>query len=160
MNKREYNNAVKAFSGRLFRYVVKFLRNQEDARDIVQDTFLKLWQHREDVPLEKAKAWLFTTAYRGLVNHAKRASRTRSIDSVEFVEPSRTNNYEIKELIDKGLARLPEQQRSIILLRDLEGYNYKEIGEILDLSESQVKVYLFRARKKMKDMLKDLTVLA
>ena len=66
----------------------------------------------------------------------------------------------MKELIDKGLARLPEQQRSIILLRDLEGYNYKEIGEILDLSESQVKVYLFRARKKMKDMLKDLTVLA
>lgn len=140
--------------------MLKFLRNAEDANDIVQDSYLKLWQHREDVPLEKAKSWLFTTAYRGLVNLAKRNGRVRSIEDTEYIEPSSESNYELKELINQSLDKLPHLQKSIILLRDLEGYNYKEIGEILDLSESQVKVYLFRGRKKMKDILKDLTVLA
>jgi len=140
--------------------VVKSLRNREDADDIVQDSFLKLWQHREDIPLENAKAWLFTTAYRALVNHAKRRARSVSIDQADFLEPATEGNYALKELLDKSLALLPPQQKTIILLRDLEGYNYKEIGGILDLSESQVKVYLFRGRKKMKEMLKDLTVLA
>jgi RNA polymerase sigma-70 factor (ECF subfamily) len=74
------------------------------------------------------------------------------------VEP-KAHQFETREIIDKCLAILPPVQKSIILLRDLEGYNYKEIGEILTLSESQVKVYLFRARKKLKKHLKDLTVL-
>lgn len=160
MTGTEYNEAVHSYSGRLYRYVLKFLRNAEDANDIVQDSYLKLWQHREDVPLEKAKSWLFTTAYRGLVNLAKRNGRVRSIEDTEYIEPSSESNYELKELINQSLDKLPHLQKSIILLRDLEGYNYKEIGEILDLSESQVKVYLFRGRKKMKDILKDLTVLA
>lgn len=72
---------------------------------------------------------------------------------------SHAEQFETKEVIEKCLAILPPVQKSIILLRDLEGYNYKEIGEILTLSESQVKVYLFRARKKLKKHLKDLTVL-
>ena len=73
---------------------------------------------------------------------------------------SHTRTYEMKEVIEKCLAQLPPVQKSIILLRDLEGYNYKEIGEILELSEAQVKVYLFRARNKIKKQLKDLTILA
>lgn len=160
MTSKEYNEAVHSYSGRLYRYVLKFLRNAEDANDIVQDSYLKLWQHREDVSLEKSKSWLFTTAYRGLVNLAKRNGRVRSIEDTEYIEPSSESNYELKELINQSLDKLPHLQKSIILLRDLEGYNYKEIGDILDLSESQVKVYLFRGRKKMKDILKDLTILA
>lgn len=160
MNRSEYNEAVKAYSGRVYRYVLKFLGNTEDAHDIVQDSYLKLWQHHKDVDLTSAKSWLFTTSYRALVNFAKRNSRMSSMETTFYKEPSAENKYELRELIDKALEYLPPQQKSILLLRDLEGYNYKEIGEILDLSESQVKVYLFRARKKMKDLMKDLTVLA
>jgi RNA polymerase sigma-70 factor (ECF subfamily) len=65
----------------------------------------------------------------------------------------------MKEVIEKSLAMLPPVQKSIVLLRDLEGYNYKEIGDMLELSEAQVKVYLFRARNKIKKQLNDLTVL-
>ena len=144
----------------MYRYVLKFLQNSEDAQDIVQDSFLKLWQNHEDVPLEKAKSWLFTTSYRALINRAKVRGRMRSMDSGEFIEPYGETNYALKELLDKCLDQLPHLQKSIVLLRDLEGYNYKEIGDILQLGESQVKVYLFRARKKMKTMIKDLTVLA
>jgi RNA polymerase sigma factor (sigma-70 family) len=157
---KEYNEAVHAYSGRLYGYVLKFLRDPDDSNDIVQDAYMKLWQHKKDVPLENSKAWLFTTAYRGLVNLAKRNGRTRSIEESDYLEQSTETNYELKELIDRSMAKLPDLQKSIILLRDLEGYNYKEIGDILNLSESQVKVYLFRGRKKMKDLLKDLTVLA
>ena len=69
------------------------------------------------------------------------------------------HDFELKEIIDKALKNLPEQQKTILLLRDMEGYNYQEIGEILNLNESQVKVYLFRARQKMKDQIKDLNFL-
>ena len=78
------------------------------------------------------------------------------MNSDNFNEPYANNErFELKELIDKSLDQLPELQKSIILLRDLEGYDYKEIGEILDLSESQVKVYLFRGRQKIKETLKN-----
>lgn len=160
MTSKEYNEAVQSYSGRLYRYVLKFLRDHDDANDIVQDSYMKLWQHRDDVPLEKAKSWLFTTAYRALVNFAKRSGRTQSMEGQEFTEHYTENNFELKELIDRSLNKLPHVQKSIILLRDLEGYNYQEIGDILNLNESQVKVYLFRGRKKMKELLKDLTVLA
>lgn len=69
------------------------------------------------------------------------------------------HEFELKEIIDSALDVLPEQHKSILLLRDYEGYNYKEIGEIMKLNESQVKVYLFRARKKVKEQIKDLTIL-
>lgn len=69
------------------------------------------------------------------------------------------NRFELKEIIDLAMQKLPELQKSILLLRDLEGYNYKEIGEMLNLNESQVKVYLFRARKKVKDQIKDLSII-
>ena len=62
----------------------------------------------------------------------------------------------MKEILEKSLDTLPPIQKTIILLRDLEGYNYKEIGEILSLTEAQVKVYLFRARQKIKDLLRHL----
>jgi len=78
---------------------------------------------------------------------------------VQETQESHAESFEMKEIIEKSLSQLPPVQKSIILLRDLEGYNYKEIGEILDLSEAQVKVYLFRARNKIKKQLKDLTLL-
>ena len=68
------------------------------------------------------------------------------------------HSFEAKEIIEKVLELLPPIQKSIVLLRDLEGYNYQEIGEMLSLSDSQVKVYLYRARKKMQKQLKDLTI--
>jgi len=68
------------------------------------------------------------------------------------------HSFENKEIIDLALSLLPPMQKSIVLLRDLEGYAYDEIGEILEISDSQVKVYLYRARKKMKKQLKDLTL--
>jgi RNA polymerase sigma factor (sigma-70 family) len=163
LTRQEYHSAVKEFSSRLHRYVFKCLRDTEDARDIVQDTFTKLWENRKAVEWGKSKAWLFTTAHNGLINFLKKQGRTSFYEEekLDRMNPvSESHRFEVKEILDKCLEALPPIQKSILLLRDLEGYDYKEIGEILDLTESQVKVYLFRGRQKLKDNLKDLTILA
>lgn len=156
MNRKEYNIAVKTYSHRLFAFIVKNCKNEEMANDLVQDTFEKLWVNKRDVKSEKARQWLFTTGYRLMINMIKREARVECNDNhihEAWVDSSQAS-IENKDLIDHLLIYLSEQQKAIIMLRDYEGYDYKEIGNILSLSESQVKVYLFRARKKLKEYLK------
>jgi len=159
LTRKEYNISVKEYSGRLYGYALKWLRNSQDADDLVQDVYSKLWQFRKKVSNDKVKSWLFTSMHNALVNFSKKKT-TLSFEDVTYEEPfTRGHDYDLEDLIEKSLSSLPKIQRSIILLRDREGYNYNEIGEILGLKESQVKVYLFRARQKVKNQLKDLTVL-
>ncbi len=160
MTEKEYNIAVKTLSHRLFGYVFKSLRDREDSNDIVQDSFMKLWENKHKVDPAKAKAWLFTTAHNALINFVKKRGRSTSLDALNIDRGKEDKHaFELKDIIDMALSKLPEQQKTIVLLRDYEGYNYSEIGKILKLNESQVKVYLFRARKKIKEQIKDLTIL-
>jgi RNA polymerase sigma factor (sigma-70 family) len=161
LTREEYNIAVKDFSGRLYGYCLKYLQNREDAGDIVQDVFEKLWENRKKVEFGKAKPWLFTCAHNALLNLLKKNSKMTYVDKFTTQESSDAQNksFEINEVIERSLALLPPIQKSVILLRDLEGYNYNEIGDILGLSEPQVKVYLFRARNKIKKQLKDLALI-
>lgn len=159
MNRKEYNNAVDHYSGRLYGYALKYLKNAEDANDIVQDVFERLWNNRKKVEPEKAKAWLYTTAHNALVNFVQKKARLQYADSLSMDRAvSENNRFELKNMVDAVLEGLPPVQKSIVLLRDLEGYAYEEIASMLDLSESQVKVYLFRARNKIKNQLKDTTL--
>lgn len=160
MTEQEYNHTVKTISHRLYGFIYKSLRDEEDSNDIVQESFMKLWENRSKVEEEKAKSWLFTTAHNAMINFIKKSARTSSLDALEIDRgKDDKHTFELKEIIDKALSHLPEQQKTILLLRDMEGYNYQEIGEILNLNESQVKVYLFRARQKMKEQIKDLSIL-
>lgn len=158
MNRKEYNQAVEKYSGRLYGFIVRTTWNEQNARDLVQDTFLKLWENREKVVHEKVKSWLFTVAHNLTINFVKKYSRQDYVEDYRLERGENQNKrFEHQDVINQCLLQLSPLQKNIILLRDLEGYNYKEIGEILNLNESQVKVYLFRARKKMKDIIKDLS---
>ncbi|MBI35089.1 MAG: RNA polymerase subunit sigma-24 [Flavobacteriales bacterium] len=159
MTKEEYNRAVNDLSHRLFGFVFKLTKDEEDANDLVQDAFMKLWSNRKKVEFKKAKSWLFTTAHNAFINFIKKSNRQTRMEEGTEISFEDKNRFELKEIIDMAMEKLSDLQKSIILLRDLEGYNYKEIGEMLNLSESQVKVYLFRARKKIKDQIKDLSIL-
>jgi len=152
LNRKEYNIAVKEHSGKLYGYCLKYLRNQSDASDIVQDSFEKLWKNRKKVEFVKSKSWLFTTAHNALLNFITKKNRITYMPEMSSNETGRNHadDFEIREMVDRCLTTLPPIQKSILLLRDLEGYNYVEIGEMLKLSESQVKEYLFRARNKVK----------
>ena len=161
MKRKEYNIVVKEQSGNLFGYAIRFLRNEEDAKDIVQDVFEKLWLNRSKVEFAKSKSWMFTTAHNAMINFSTRKGRMKLSDEMTEFDSgkSQSNLFESNQVVERAVSILPPIQKSVILLRDLEDYSYKEIGDILELSDSQVKVYLFRARKKIKKQLKGMVEL-
>lgn len=150
-----YNQSVNEYNNRVCRFVDKLLVDSVAAKDITQETYLRLWENKDKIDFEKVRSWLFTTAYRLSMDHIQRAKRF--VD--ESFIPDRweeEENMDLKKVIGESLALLSDLQRSIILLKDYEGYSYIEIGEILNLTDAQVKVYLFRARKKIKEYIGDL----
>ena len=162
MRSQEYNSSVENHSDSLYRFAVHFLKNQDEAQDIVQDVFEKLWINRDKVEFEKAKSWLFTCAHNAMINFINKKARFTKIVSEFHSERIETTSFgfESKQVINHIVGILPPLQKTIILLRDLEGYSYEEIGDVLSLSSSQVKVYLFRARLKIKKQLKGRNELA
>ena len=154
MTEREYNDCVNNYSDNVYRFILKNLRNEEDSRDVVQTAFEKMWIHRDEVDASKSKSYLFTVAYRQMIDHIRKVKRIQLKD--EFNENAKVQNKpanNLKKILDEALARLSETQRTLVLLKDYEGYSYEEIGQITNLSESQVKVYLHRARVQLKEYL-------
>jgi len=128
-----------------------------EAEDIVQNTFEKLWRNRVDVVFEKAKSYLFTVAYRNMIDYTRRQKFVGSNENMpEKRERDFERQLEQRELLELGLNKLSEIQKTLILLRDYEGYAYDEMAEMTELTISQVKVYLFRGRKKLQQYLKAL----
>ena len=155
MTQEEYNKCVDLYSDRVYRFILKNVQNEADAQDVVQNSFIKMWQNYEKVEYEKARSFLFTVAYRDMIDQIRKTKRVSHTDALpeNALGVTHSSTNQVKELIDRGLNTLSEIQRNVITLKDYEGYNYKEIGEITNLSESQVKVYIFRARKKLKEFL-------
>ncbi len=152
MNTIEYNEAVDLWSDRVFGYVLKLVRDTALAEDIVQDVYERLWKRKEDVQKEKAKSYLFTSAYHAVVDWSRKESLKRKL-VVNEVPVEQDHSEELKKLIDEGLEQLSLQHKQLILLRDYEDYSYAEIAEITELSESMVKVSLHRARKQLKEFI-------
>lgn len=148
----QYNKSVDAYSDGLYRFVLKNLRDTDKARDIVQDSYEKLWMKVETVSFEKVKSYLFSTAYHTMIDMLRREKRQSEWDPAMEKELVYNQHYsDLKEVLNHALNQLPEIQRSVIMLRDYEGYSYEEIGEITNLSDAQVKVYIFRARTFLKN---------
>lgn len=151
MTEREYNECVNHYADNVYRFILKNLRNEEDARDVVQGAFEKMWLNRLQVDNDKSKSYLFTVAYNQMIDHIRKNKRISLKD--DFTEDSRgaaQQHSNAKRILDEALAKLSETQRSLVMLKDYEGYNYAEIGEITGLNESQVKVYLHRARLQLR----------
>lgn len=154
MTEKEYNQCVTAYADNVYRFILKNLRHEEDARDVVQTAFEKMWRNREDVDPQKSKSYLFTVAYHQMIDHIRKVKRIQLRE--EFSEETRVESRPVsnlKKILDEALNRLNDTQRSLVMLKDYEGYSYEEIGKIMNLNESQVKVYLHRARVQLKEYL-------
>jgi RNA polymerase sigma-70 factor (ECF subfamily) len=154
MTEREYNECVNLYADNVYRFILKNLRHEEDARDVVQTAFEKMWRNREEVDNTKSKSYLFTVAYHQMIDHIRKVKRINLKE--DFSDDSRVQHMPAQNLrrtLEEALARLSDTQRSLVMLKDYEGYSYEEIGRITGLNESQVKVYLHRARQQMKSYL-------
>lgn len=157
MTASEYNLSVDEYSDNIFRFALKHLKNEMSAKDIVQETFTKVWVKHKEVSFEKVKSYLFTTAYHSIIDWIRKEQKNGDIEKINEKERSNTiPNFDLQEVLDEALKTLPEIQKTVVLLRDYEGYNYSEIAEITNLNESQVKVYIFRARKALQEYIRDL----
>jgi RNA polymerase sigma-70 factor (ECF subfamily) len=154
MTEKEYNQCVTEYADNVYRFILKNLRHEEDARDVVQTAFEKMWINRAEIDNARCKSYLFTVAYNQMIDHLRKMKRIQLRE--EFNEESRIYDrpaHNIRKVLEDALNRLSEMQRSLVLLKDYEGYSYDEIGKITGLSESQVKVYLHRARVQLKNFL-------
>lgn len=156
MTTAEYNTCVDLYSDGLFRFLLKNVNDRDKAKDLVQDTYAKLWTKVEEVAFEKAKSYIFTAGYHTMIDQIRREKRHRDFNQHELHVASTSTNRQysdLNEILHAALDLLPPVQKSVIMLRDYEGYSYEEIEQITGLNESQVKVYIYRGRVALKAFL-------
>jgi len=154
MTVKEYNNAVREFGDHVYRFILRSIKDSHRADDIVQDSYEKLWRCVTEIEYGAVRSWLFSTAYNRMIDVIRKDSRFVDVeyydDSSLYAEES---SSDLNEVLHRALETLPPAQRSVILLRDYEGYSYKEIADITALSEAQVKSYIFRGRVALRNYL-------
>jgi RNA polymerase sigma-70 factor (ECF subfamily) len=155
MTAKEYNTSAPRWADDAMRFAVRCGGSKVDSEDAVQEALASLWQRRENVAPEKGKGFLLSATYRQLMSMFRHRAVQRD-HAVELAGPSAQapdERFDLREAIERALSVLPEVQRAILQLRDVEGYSYHEIGETLAISEDRVQVYLFRARVAMRKQL-------
>ena len=154
MTTEEYNRCVEEHADGLYRFVLFRLRDEDAAQDIVQDVFEKMWRLKDSVESTKIKSYLFTAGYHSVIDAIRRKKPGIGLESIENTYTQKPEYFtDTKDIINAAVRRLPDIQQSVILLRDYEGYSYAEIGEITGLTETQVKVYIYRGRMALKKYL-------
>lgn len=154
MSPQQFNKCVDLYADRVFRFIMKNMRNSDDSQDVVQNAFEILWKNHENVEFDKSRSYLFTVAYHNMIDQFRK--RKNESDITEEHEEMTGRSYQYtgaEDALEQGLKKLSEVQKTVVLLRDYEGYSYEEIGKITGLNESQVKVYIFRARTTLKNFL-------
>jgi RNA polymerase sigma factor (sigma-70 family) len=154
MTVKEYNRSVEEYADSVYRFIRADLKDEERANDIVQDSFERLWRHVAEIEYPSVKSWLFTTAYNNMIDIIRKEKRIVTLEPAYENEMAFDSQYsDLNEILHKALERLPEQQRTPVLLRDYEGYSYKEIGDITGQSEASVKVNIYRGRIALKNFI-------
>lgn len=159
MTEQEFKQVVLPLSSKLYSICLRVLQNQHEAKDCLQDVFVKLWTKREYLMEVKSVAAFATTVTKNLcLDRIKLRKPTVDIDSTLYVESSfYASEQAVHEdnrlaLVDKAVAQLPAQQQQIFNLRDIEHLEFDEIAERLDLSPEHVRVLLSRARKRIREI--------
>ena len=159
MKNISFRDDILPLKNQLFRLALRITLNRCEAEDIVQDTLIKVWNRRSDwEDIDSIEAFSLTICRNlSLDRIKKKENDNNSLEDVKGVEPLSSSNPQDRmiqadrvNLIRQIVDSLPEKQRSCMQLRDFEGKSYKEIAVILDITEEQVKVNIFRARQAVK----------
>ena len=125
--------------------------NAFEAEDIVQDCFEVLWKNKEKVEMVSAKSYLFSVAHKKIMDTYRSDFIKQELSSVYNELKTKSEEKDDEQLVQLAMNQIPALFKELLTLRDLESYSYREIESITGLTESQVKVYLFRARKAVKE---------
>ena len=163
MKTMDFRTDVLPLKDKIFRLALRITLDRQEAEDITQETLIKVWEKRDEWhQIQNMEAYCFTIARRLAIDatrnkHAKNLSLSETDDTLHAIGLLPDDDLDLRQRIAtvRNLINdLPEVQRTIIQLRDIEGLRYDEIAQITGVTETQVKVYLHRARKKIKDLLK------
>jgi RNA polymerase sigma factor (sigma-70 family) len=142
MQKGDFQKDIFVHRNKMYRFAVSYIKNEEEAKDIVQEVLMKLWETRSELKkVNSLESWCMTL------------TRNKSLDALKRAGRKRNEKLSI-ENVKKIAGELPENQKTAFTLREIQGYSYLEICEIMEISMSQVKVNIFRARNTIKDQLK------
>ena len=160
MTVQQYNDCVREFADRLYRFALKNLGDSDLAQDFVQDAFERLWVRVDTVDYQRVKSYLFRTIVNLQIDRSRRQKlQNQHLSGLsDAIEQPRVA-HDVQKLIDEGVEKLSEIQRMVLTLRDYEGYTYQEIAEMTNISVDQVKVYIFRARRFLKQYIGKMEVL-
>ena len=154
MTVKEYNKSVEEFADPVYRFIRGNLKDDERSNDIVQDSYEKLWRNITEIEYCVVKSWLFTTSYHLMIDIIRKEKRIESLELIHEKEMIYESQYtDLNEILHKAMDHLPEHQKTSVMLRDYEGYSYKEIGEITGLNEAQVKINIYRGRVALKNFI-------
>ncbi|NND08329.1 MAG: RNA polymerase sigma factor [Saprospiraceae bacterium] len=161
MSLNDFKKEILPLKVKMYRYVLSLVHREELAKDIIQEVFLRVWEKRDTMHMIKnKKAWCLKCASNlamdKLKSHGNKVSELTLVSGLHDLEQRPYEVAESRDLIlqmQQILEFLPADQRDIFRLRELAGYNNQEIGEILGISPGQVKVYLHRARQKIRTSL-------
>ena len=152
MTVKEYNRAVEEYADAVYRFIRADLKDSERANDIVQDSFEKLWRHVAEIEYPVAKSWLFSTAYHTMIDIIRKEKKMKLVEEYHEADLLSDSQYsDLNEILHAAIDKLPEQQKTSVLLRDYEGYSYKEIADITGQTEAQVKINIYRGRIALKN---------
>ncbi len=164
MKKISFRNDVLPLKDKLYRMALRITFDTAEAEDIVQDTLIKVWDKREEWPqLASIEAYCMTICRNlSLDRREKKEAQHIALDENLHNRPDVSTPYDKMaasdsiRILGELLKGLPQTQQDIVQLREIEGKSYKEIATVLNLSEEQVKVYLFRARQRIKQRYKEI----
>ncbi|MDZ4148807.1 MAG: sigma-70 family RNA polymerase sigma factor [Flavobacteriaceae bacterium] len=160
MQSTEFSNLIRPFQDKVFRLAKRLLVSTEEAQDATQDVLLKLWNKNKELDrFDNLEAFAMTVTK----NHCLDRLKSKQAGVLTLVHSNYTDsNATVEEkmeqqdsvsIVEKLMTRLPEQQRMIVQLRDVEGYEFEEIASMLDMNETAIRVSLSRARKVLRDQL-------
>jgi RNA polymerase sigma-70 factor (ECF subfamily) len=161
MKKISFQNDILPLKNKLYRLAMRITLNPEDAEDTVQETLMKVWNRRAQwEQIESIEAFCMTTCRNIALDKTRKMGKNeQSLDTDEHDAPDYSHSANPEEqaiqqdrirVVKEILNGLPEKQRTVMQLRDFEGKSYKEIAAIMNISEEQVKVNIFRARQAIK----------
>ncbi len=161
MSLESFKTRVLPVKDKLFRYALRILKNEDEAKDVVQETFIKVWNKRDEMDtLENMEAWCVRVARNLALDKLKsKHSNLVDIDNAYDLQSNSQSPYSSTEQSDTMqsihhyINQLPDMQKQVIQLRDIDGFSYQEISDILKQNLNTVKVNLFRARKQVREQL-------